>query len=454
MVVAFPSFKEVVLAIQDVGIPDKKKQSKLVYPVMRGLAKAIYLHVVDNKDEFPDVVFPSNMTRAYDLIEGLLQLARKQFDTSRIRPEVQCVLEDALEEGKQLPPMVFLFTNESDAGIPVFKNRINLKFKKEAAVRHSNRTANDALRVAGILLLPSNRSSFAGIPKQKNRTKCDQPVSTTVAFSEKIETDFHDASLVITHPQKLELLDDWESFDPNDVDRIEVQGRNAAWVWGTWLTYIKPKYAKALMNWNKRTGGGSGESEAFQNYCGSFSWLGWIYLKDEESGFLLAACSDHFVPSILSNESGFSNGIGGVDDKSDSKPATSKLTKAEKRSNTVMTEAMTKLAKAREESTDFLAGLQKSMALVQKRVADEETPISKHMKRMKVLDSRYEEYETKYGRLVSANDLQKLLEGIDAERAGLMKSIVEIQSRRRSSTTDVELSILDSDSDTSESDIY
>jgi hypothetical protein len=63
-------------------------------------------------------------------------------------------------------------------------------------------------------------------------------------------------------------------MDPNDDEQISVQ-RDAAWV-----------MAKV----------GNGTSTSFQKYCGSNGWLGWVYLKDEESGFLLASASDPNVP--------------------------------------------------------------------------------------------------------------------------------------------------------------
>jgi hypothetical protein len=96
------------------------------------------------------------------------------------------------------------------------------------------------------------------------------------------------------------------------------KNRDSAWFQKTWLDYVRKEYRAALLKWNNtETGGGDGSSESFQNYCGSRRWVGWVYLLDEESGFLLASNSPvsvpeqkirpkkrHSVPEHFRNESG------------------------------------------------------------------------------------------------------------------------------------------------------
>jgi hypothetical protein len=73
----------------------------------------------------------------------------------------------------------------------------------------------------------------------------------------------------------------------------------------TWLEYVRKEYRACLLRWNNEdTGGGDGSSESFQNYCYTRTWLGWVYLLDEESGFLLASNSTVRVPEHSRNESG------------------------------------------------------------------------------------------------------------------------------------------------------
>jgi hypothetical protein len=59
-----------------------------------------------------------------------------------------------------------------------------------------------------------------------------------------------------------------------------------------------------LLRWSKETGGGDGNSESFQRYCGNKTWLGWVYLLDEENAFLLSGNCQVSVPENLRNESG------------------------------------------------------------------------------------------------------------------------------------------------------
>jgi hypothetical protein len=80
--------------------------------------------------------------------------------------------------------------------------------------------------------------------------------------------------------------------------------RDGTWFQKTWLEYIRKEYRAALLRWNMEgTGGGDGSSESFQHYCHTRTWLGWVYLLDEESGFLLASNATVRVPEHLRSES-------------------------------------------------------------------------------------------------------------------------------------------------------
>jgi hypothetical protein len=80
--------------------------------------------------------------------------------------------------------------------------------------------------------------------------------------------------------------------------------RDSVWFQKTWMEYIKKDYRAALHRWSKDTGGGDGSSQSFQDYCGTRTWIGWVYLLDEENGFLLASNCKSSVPENLRNESG------------------------------------------------------------------------------------------------------------------------------------------------------
>jgi hypothetical protein len=178
--------------------------------------------------------------------------------------------------------------------------------KKSKSV--SQRVPNDALRTAAILLDPDNRGTVSIIMSNKNdqkRAHIDQATCPIQAFFNKAAADFTNVSYVAKSPAKQNLIEGHESFDPNDVDRITLSGRDGEWFRKTWETYIRPKFRKALGKWFSETGGGDGTIQSFQNFCGNEKWLCSIYMLDAENGFLLASNSNPKVPAELDNESGF-----------------------------------------------------------------------------------------------------------------------------------------------------
>ena len=122
------------------------------------------------------------------------------------------------------------------------------------------------MRLAFILLDPKHRGSVANLmTNKKGRKEADQSVDPKVAFFEKIlEEDFLNREYKVTIPASLyEKLEEEEAatWDPNDDVVLKV--RNAEWLIGTWLLYVKKKYKTALDRWNKLTGGGDGSPESF-----------------------------------------------------------------------------------------------------------------------------------------------------------------------------------------------
>jgi hypothetical protein len=169
-----------------------------------------------------------------------------------------------------------------------------------------SRNPNDACRVAAILLLPEFRESVAKImSEKKDRAMLDQASCPVSAFYEVAADKFRDASFRVKFPDKFSLIDGHENIDPNDEDRILLEGRGGAWFKATWETYLRPKYRKTLARWWSDTGGGGGEVENFQSYCPfREKWLTYVYMLDVEASLLLASNASSAVPRELLNESG------------------------------------------------------------------------------------------------------------------------------------------------------
>jgi hypothetical protein len=65
-------------------------------------------------------------------------------------------------------------------------------------------------------------------------------------------------------------------------------------------------YRKALENFAKSTGGGSGDKFAFHDYCDRKHRVqSWIYLLDSEHEFFLASKVNTETPAGVQNEPGF-----------------------------------------------------------------------------------------------------------------------------------------------------
>ena len=168
------------------------------------------------------------------------------------------------------------------------------------------RNPDDACRVAAILLLPEFRESVAKImSEKKDRAMMDQASCPASAFYEVAAEKFRDASFVAKMPEKVFLIEGHESIDPNDLDRITLEGRDGAWFKATWEIYLRQKYRKTLSRWWSDTGGGGGVVENFQNYCSDREkWLTYVYMLDVEALLLLASNASSAVPKELLNEAG------------------------------------------------------------------------------------------------------------------------------------------------------
>ena len=168
------------------------------------------------------------------------------------------------------------------------------------------RSSNDACRVAAILLLPEFRESVAKImSEKKDRAMLDQAVCPVSAFYEVAAEKFRDVSFRAPFPEKFSLIDGYETIDPNDEERIQLEGRDGAWFKATWEVYLRQKYRKTLSRWWSQTGGGGGEVENFQNYCPfREKWLTYVYMLDVEASLLLASNASSAVPKELLNEAG------------------------------------------------------------------------------------------------------------------------------------------------------
>jgi hypothetical protein len=225
---------------------------------------------------------------------------------SRKRRDKGTVPESFRKYGSNGDHMVFVINhNEVNGGFNVPLMACLDYWYSQRKKDLDSRSANDGCRAAAVLLLQEFRDPVLKIMKEKrDRQMLDQATCPVAAFYEVAAEKFRDPSFVAPLPNKFELIEGHESIDPNDTDRIMLTGRDGNWFKGTWETYLRPKYRKALGKWWSETGGGGGEIENFQNFCGREKWLTYVYMLDFEASHLLASNASSVVPKELINECG------------------------------------------------------------------------------------------------------------------------------------------------------
>lgn len=324
----YPKVEDFMKLLQDEGIVDADNSSRTLK--YNGLNKyAIELYKKLKLIKVPGL--DKNITRGKKSIVSTIVSLRKHTDKAS-------VFESLRNYGKRDSTKVFIIKNDVEhAGFDILLSTLETVFLHSVTSSEQSRDNNDALRVAGILLLPKYRGTVDGIMnKKRDRAKSDQAMDPEAAFYEEAALDFNDPKVIISHPKLAEYLSEYHSYDPNDISRIELT-RDGNWFAATWREYIRRKYRVYLRKWNKDTGGGDGRSECFENFCENSKWCAWIFLLDEENGFLLACTTSGATPRHLNNEAGFStdsNNLTNGDDIAVLKSSHSKLLRKADDTNT------------------------------------------------------------------------------------------------------------------------
>ena len=162
---------------------------------------------------------------------------------------------------------------------------------------------SDYCRVIGCFLLDDVKDDLNILQGgRKNVDDADDPRKRKEAIFNRVATLFNSTNVSIVSPQAWEKcthLHGWDQIDPNDTKRISIERT------GTVIRYVYEKisteYKKAMTNYTKGTGGGSGKPEDFmvweerdatkffKDYAGNTTYLTWVHLADKESNFLLYA---------------------------------------------------------------------------------------------------------------------------------------------------------------------
>jgi hypothetical protein len=178
-----------------------------------------------------------------------------------------------------------------------------IKFWGKTCESQKTVVPSDYCRVIGCFLLDEVKDDLNILQGgRKTVDDADDPRKRKEAIFNRVATLFNSKHVSIGSPktwEKCTHLHGWDQIDPNDPKRTTIERT------GTEIRYIYEKisteYKKAMTNYTKGTGGGSGASENlmvweerdatkfFKDYAGNTSYLTWVHLADKESNFLLYA---------------------------------------------------------------------------------------------------------------------------------------------------------------------
>ena len=310
----YPPSEDIYKALQDVGkvVACKTKAGKL-----RGMKltkcdqiQKIAAHVYRKiKDIYRPAGLTDNVSRGKHALVLDIVNYRKAFDTTDVRME----FHQHNSNGK-----VLLIANEVpyaglDASVDRFQSRIQDSVRKKDA----QRTPDDGMRCAAIMLDAKCRGTVCGImSNKKDRNKSDIPGDHVENYFNDAVIDFLNPAYLVNQPNEENVREfpeeDRAAWDPNSATTLEHE-RDGKWLMDTWFQHVKPKYRHALNKRNKDTGGGSGEVHEFINYCNHDRWLAWIFALDYEASFLLAASTCGQMPARLQMESGWDDLVSELD---------------------------------------------------------------------------------------------------------------------------------------------
>ena len=165
----------------------------------------------------------------------------------------------------------------------------------------SETTMNDRLRVFGIMTHSNFIDEMETLIRGRatTREELDDPAQSTVLIWDKFANTFNDVNFVVSHPKGYEMIDHYESMDPNDPSWFKIE-RDGVW-YKECYEYTMKFYRLASERWYKKTGGGPGKPENWWDWRTrddhEFQYfdrirgpmLTWIYMSDKSASFILDA---------------------------------------------------------------------------------------------------------------------------------------------------------------------
>jgi len=326
----YPTFDEIIVALQDDGVPVASK-TKLARET--GIQKRRFLKIAKLatqahkklKEAYnPGALLDDNVSHGKNLLAMEILQSRKHVD--------KCDTDTAFHAHGKNGKVCLIYNDPMCAGLNLAIKKFQEAHEHNIKSRAANRTPEDGMRLAGVLIKAEHRAAVAGImSNKKDRKKSDVSGDTTRNFFAEALADFSDMLHEVSNPREElwlseHLEDDRDRWDPNSAAVFE-HTRTPEWLMDAWFTYIRPRCKKALDKWNKDTGGGDGTPAAFIDFCGNDKWLVWVFLHDFDANFLLANDASGQLPNHLQLEAGFDTNMSDITDEDSGSKASSKRMK-------------------------------------------------------------------------------------------------------------------------------
>ena len=212
-----------MIALQDVGQqkPGKKKGLMITYfPLLEEVAKKMQKAAWGLTNASVSFLPKNTTTRKMSLV-NLFTLYRKKEQISNVlRSESKAVqMSFNSVKNKASDMYVFSATESGCSGVRPILNSYLVKLQAASSkVLTTNRTPNDALRSASIMLDDKYQVGVAQwLSNTRNRQSLDLQVNPNRALTEAMVKDFNDLAYHAKSPEYASLVDFSPNCDPNDV---------------------------------------------------------------------------------------------------------------------------------------------------------------------------------------------------------------------------------------------
>lgn len=209
----YPNTDDFLKALQDEGTTNKSNVQEY-----KSLMKVLGPVQVRLKKTYPRCGIPKNATDARRALAFACVRVRAHRDVAEVALELQKYAVTTSGSNK----MYVIGSGTNRGGFGIILRGLLSVWRSKMSAALAQRTPNDALRLAGIMMDPAERESIQRIMSNKKggREQSDQPNDVFTAYFVTALAKFKDKRYIIAAPNHIGKIQGYESFDANDVSTI------------------------------------------------------------------------------------------------------------------------------------------------------------------------------------------------------------------------------------------